>query len=178
MSEINKIIVASRNPVKIESVKSGYNKMFTNSKIEVEGVSVPSGVGDQPMDNIETMTGAMNRATNAKNQFPNADLWVGIEGGIEKIGTDMTAFAWVVIQSRDKIGKSKTGTFFLPPQVAQLVEEGKELGEADDIVFSDSNSKQKGGAVGLLTSNVIDRTQFYVEAVVLALIPFKNKNLY
>lgn len=173
-----KIIVASQNPVKIDSVKIGYNKIFTNKNIELNGVSVPSGVSDQPMDNIETLTGAMNRASNAKNQFPNADLWVGIEGGIEKIGEEMAAFAWIVIQSENKIGRSKTGTFFLPPQVAKLINEGKELGEADDIVFGDSNSKQKGGAVGLLTDNVIDRTKLYVEAVVLALIPFKNKNLY
>ncbi len=178
MKEIKKIIVASRNPVKIESVKLGYNKIFTKSNVELQGVAVPSGVSDQPMSNLETMTGAINRANNAQSQFPNADLWVGIEGGIEKIGSDMTAFAWVVIQSKNKIGKSKTGTFFLPPQVAQLINEGKELGEADDIVFEDSNSKQKGGAVGLLTGNVIDRTSLYIEAVVLALIPFKNKNLY
>lgn len=178
MSEIKRIIVASRNPVKIESVKLGYNKIFANANIELQGVSVPSGVSDQPRDNLETMTGAKNRATNAEAAFPDADYWVGIEGGIEKIGNEMAAFAWVVVQSKDKIGKSKTGTFFLPPQVAQLIDEGKELGEADDIVFGDSNSKQKGGAVGLLTDNIINRTSLYVEAVVLALIPFKNEKLY
>ncbi|MGK0308683.1 MAG: non-canonical (house-cleaning) NTP pyrophosphatase, partial [Urechidicola sp.] len=41
-----------------------------------------------------------------------------------------------------------------------------------------SNSKQKNGAVGILTGNLIDRTQFYVEAMVLALIPFLNKEIY
>jgi non-canonical (house-cleaning) NTP pyrophosphatase len=49
---------------------------------------------------------------------------------------------------------------------------------ADDIVFSCSNSKQDNGAVGLLTDNVIDRAQLYEQAVILALIPFKNERLY
>ena len=90
----------------------------------------------------------------------------------------MMAFAWIVILSKDKKGKARTGTFFLPPKVVELINQGKELGEADDIVFGHSNSKQKNGAVGILTGNLIDRTQFYVEAMVLALIPFLNKDIY
>lgn len=56
--------------------------------------------------------------------------------------------------------------------------EGKELGEADDLVFGQTNSKQANGAVGILTDNVLTRTTFYEPAVILALIPFKNPELY
>jgi Protein of unknown function DUF84 len=76
------------------------------------------------------------------------------------------------------VGKGRTGTFFLPEAVAELVRQGKELGEADDIVFSQVNSKQDQGAIGLLAGNVVDRTQLYTHAVILALIPFKNRVLY
>ena len=69
-------------------------------------------------------------------------------------------------------------SFYLPPQVAELVRQGVELGEADDIVFGQSNSKQASGAVGLLTGDVIDRAGLYEGAVILALIPFKNRQLY
>ncbi len=71
-----------------------------------------------------------------------------------------------------------TGAFFLPPVVADLIRHGKELGEADDIAFHGSNSRQDNGAVGLLTDNVIDRVQSYEHALILALIPFKNEALY
>jgi non-canonical (house-cleaning) NTP pyrophosphatase len=85
----------------------------------------------------------------------------------------------VVVKSRDgKIGKGKTGSFFLPPKVAELIGQGKELGDADDIVFGTSNSKQANGAVGILTGDVLTRTTFYEAAVILALIPFKNPELY
>ena len=175
---LTKIIVASRNPIKIKAVELGYNKVFTETDFECEGVAVPSDVSNQPMTNQETLRGAINRVTHAKNDFPKADFWVGIEGGIEKEGEEMMAFAWIVISSNEAIGKARTGTFFLPPKVVELINQGKELGEADDIVFGHSNSKQKNGAVGILTGNLIDRTQFYVEAMVLALIPFLNKEIY
>ena len=90
----------------------------------------------------------------------------------------MLAFAWIVIRSHQQLGKARTGTFGLPPTVADLVRQGKELGEADDQVFGQTNSKQNDGAVGLLTDNVIDRMQLYEHAVILALIPFKNEALY
>ena len=45
--------------------------------------------------------------------------------------------------------------FILPPDIRNLVLAGKELGEADNIVFGRSGSKFKEGAVGLLTGGVI-----------------------
>lgn len=85
----------------------------------------------------------------------------------------------MVVKSRDgKIGKGRSSAFFLPAKIAELIREGKELGEADDIVFARTNSKQENGAVGLLTRNAIDRTHYYTDAVIPALIPFVNENLY
>lgn len=52
-----------------------------------------------------------------------------------------------------------------------------ELGHADDQVFGRVNSKQESGSVGLLTDNVVDRAGFYTQAMILALIPFKNEGL-
>jgi non-canonical (house-cleaning) NTP pyrophosphatase len=53
-----------------------------------------------------------------------------------------------------------------------------ELGDADDEIFGASNSKQQNGAVGLLTENAVTRTTLYEQAVIMALIPFKNPELY
>lgn len=175
---MKKIIIASKNPVKIQAVKNGFEKMFPSQEFEFVGVSVPSNVADQPFSNDETFRGAKNRADNAYSEIKVADFYVGIEGGIEQIENEMEAFAWVFIKSADKYGKARTGTFFLPKQVVELIKEGKELGEADDIIFERNNSKQENGAVGILTGNIIDRTEYYTEAVILALIPFKNVDLY
>lgn len=175
---MKKVIIASKNPVKIQAVKEGFTKMFPSQAFEFIGVSVPSGVSDQPLSDPETFRGAKNRAENAFIKTPDADFYVGIEGGIEQTNHEMQAYAWVVIKAENAYGKSKTSTFFLPEKVVELVNSGLELGEADDLIFKRQNSKQKVGAVGILTGEVIVRSSYYSEAVILALIPFKNKGLY
>ena len=172
------IAVASTNPVKVQATLHGFERMFPGLSFEVKTVSVPSGVSDQPASDRETLQGALNRANNAAIKIPDAHYWVGIEGGVAEHQGEMAAFAWVVIQSNGMVGKSRTGMFFLPNQIASLIRQGKELGEADDVVFSLSNSKQANGAIGILTGDVIDRQQLYQHAIILALVPFKNKKLY
>jgi inosine/xanthosine triphosphatase len=175
---MKKIILASQNPVKIEAARLGFEAMFPDEDFHIEAVSAPSGVRAQPMSSQETMIGAANRAKGVQNLRQEADFWVGIEGGVEAAGEELAAFAWIVIRSAGLEGKSRTGTFFLPPPVARLIRQGKELGEADDIVFNQSNSKQANGAIGILTGNIIDRTALYAHAVILALVPFKNPHLF
>jgi non-canonical (house-cleaning) NTP pyrophosphatase len=84
----------------------------------------------------------------------------------------------VVISDGKLTGESRTTTFRLPPGVTRLIDSGFELGDANDHIFREHNSKQKSGAVGLLTGDRIDRTQLYMQAVQLALIPFINPELY
>lgn len=43
-----KLLIGTKNPVKIEAVKEAFEKYF--SEIEIEGISVDSEVGDQPSD--------------------------------------------------------------------------------------------------------------------------------
>lgn len=172
------VIVASNNPVKISAAKNGFTSMFPGVIFDFKSVGVPSGVSDQPTGNLETLLGATRRAENARRAVPEADYWVGIEGGVEDDNGDLAAFAWIVILGRELIGKGRTGTFFLPPGVANLVRQGMELGDADDVIFGTSNSKQQNGAIGLLTGDVLNRTTLYEHAVLLALVPFKSPQLY
>jgi inosine/xanthosine triphosphatase len=175
---MNRIIVASKNPAKINAAVDGFKRMFPQVDWDVRGVNAASGVSDQPLSDEETLQGAVNRARQAKLLEPEADYWVGMEGGIETKDGAMEAFAWMVVLSRQRIGKARTASFQLPPKVAELVQEGYELGHADDMVFGKTNSKQANGAVGLLTGDVVDRSGLYAQAVILALVPHKNEELY
>ena len=169
-----KIIIASTNPVKIEAARQGFRRMFPDSELTFEGISVPSGVSHQPMSRTETLEGAANRARNAAEKCPDNDFTIGIEGGCEEENGRLQVFAWAVVQSGGKIGRAMTGIFYLPDEVAQLIHQGMELGDADDAVFGRSNSKQANGSIGLLTDDALTRTEYYVQAVIMALIPFKK----
>ena len=172
---MKKVLIASRNPVKINATKKAFKEVFSD-RFEFKGVSVDSLVSDQPMSNDETLKGATNRLQNIKHL--EADYLVSIEGGVDLLDNNYEAFAWIVISDKNKIGKAKTASFALPLRSSKLIKEGYELGDADDMVFKRSNSKQQNGAVGILTNNLIDRTEYYVHAIILALIPFTNSKLY
>jgi non-canonical (house-cleaning) NTP pyrophosphatase len=80
-----------------------------------------------------------------------------------------------VAGSRGRISETRSATLPLPPQVQQLIAEGLELGEANDRVFSTLNSKQGGGAYGLLTDGLMTRESIYTQTLILALIPFAHE---
>ncbi len=178
VERVVQVVVASLNPVKRACVQAGFERMFPAQAFAVRGIGVPSGVSDQPFSDAETLQGALNRARAARAALPEADYWVGVEGGVEDSRGEMSAFAWVAALSAGRCGKARSSAFYLPPALAELVRRGVELGEADDRIFGRQNSKQGNGAVGLLTHDALDRAAYYEQAVLLALIPFKNPQLY
>lgn len=173
------ISVASQNPVKQRASLAAFQRVFPEGAFSVRGIDVESGVSNQPMSKSETLQGAVNRAANARAAQPESDYWIGIEGGIEQTPLGMSCFAWVQVLGRDgRVGCGQTAVFFLPREVAELVHDGLELGEADDKVFGRVNSKQGNGAIGLLTDDAVNREAYYVQAVIMALVPFKNPQLH
>jgi inosine/xanthosine triphosphatase len=180
-----KIIVASSNPVKINAVKAAYAAMFPDAIFTVEGSSMDgfiSTLPSQPIGDEVTCQCAIERVQSLKQRHPNADMWVGIEGGVEyrdSPKTQMDCFAWIVFENaKGHIGDARTATFSLPKAVSDLVDQGIELGHANDRVFNMQNSKQGIGMTGTITHGVMDRTEYYVHAAILALVPFKNETLY
>jgi len=173
------IIVGSANPVKLAATQAAFAAAWPEEECTYEIFDAQSGVPDQPFGSEETKMGARNRAQACIKAHPEADFYVGLEGGLEKIEGEYWAFAWMCVEDRSgKIGFGRTGAFLLPPKVSDLVERGEELGKATDIVFTAVNSKQKGGTIGILTNGKVDRTDFYVDALTFALIPFLKPELY
>lgn len=175
MKSTKKVVVASLNPAKIRAVESAFTACFPECEFVFEGISVPSEVPDQPMNDNETKQGALNRVHNAQSAMTDGDFYVGLEAGIE----DQFTYAWMIIESNPKHGKvqrgeSRSACLMLPPRVLEKVKQGKELGHVMDEVFATENIKQKGGAIGLLTHHQLTRSSVYYQALVLALIPFSN----
>ena len=151
---------------------------------------------------------AYNAASSEYTEEEIPDFAVGLEGGLEKVCNENTeelwCMAWMAIcgsnskvctsakaeddnyctsydasKSPLKWGYAKTGSFLLPPALCDLVlNKNMELGHADDVVFKRVNSKHGSGTVGVLTKGEIDRTEYYVHALKLALIPWIRPRLY
>jgi inosine/xanthosine triphosphatase len=170
-----KVVVASRNPVKIGATQEAFATLFPNAALEMIAINVDSGAGDQPDSDDATRQGARTRALRSRQAIPNADFWVGLEGGTEIVDEQLMAFAWMAVQSASgSISEARSVTLPLPPAVKELVTGGMELGEANDRIFSTANSKQGGGAFGLLTDGLYTRTGVYRQTLIMALTPFVN----
>lgn len=172
------VALASTNPVKLRAVEHGFKRFFHGSEIMITGLDGESPIRAQPMSSEETLQGAELRAWQAKSRQPDADYWVGVEGGVEDTPHGMLTFAWIAVMDLSRLGRSRSGGFLLPPKVAELVRAGYELGTADDMIFGGKDTKQKNGAIGLLSGDVVDRASLYEQAVILALLPFRNPTLY
>lgn len=172
-----KCVVGSMNPVKVGAAKNAMSQVLACPTLEVTGMSVPSGVADQPMTNVETRAGAINRvkACIAKEQ---ADWYIAIEGGVEKNQDGPFTFAYVAISDGRKWSVGRSAGLPLPNTVYDALLAGEELGTVMDRLFATENVKQKGGAIGLLTKNLATRQSVYELAVTLTMAKFSFANLY
>lgn len=167
------VIITSANPAKVAAVRDAFTEAFPGRSFSFEGIKVESNVPDQPMSCDETKAGAENRVRNAKAQF-QGDYFVGVEAGID----DGFTFAWMVIETADKRGESRSASLPLPQQAMTEIQKGRELGDVMDEMFNQTNVKQKGGAIAMLTGHKLTRSSVYHQALILALIPFMNPELY
>ena len=89
-----KIVVGSKNPVKVGAVEEAFKKYYPDC--EVSGIEVASGVSAQPMSELETMNGARQRAYAVLKASPEADYGVGLEGGVTELSP--TSLNWSGVQ--------------------------------------------------------------------------------
>lgn len=175
-----KILVGSKNPVKIESVREAFSCYFNS--IEVSGLEVDSKVSAQPI-NHETFIGAKNRADElvalAQKENLSTDYFVGIEGGIIEEHNRWFAFGCIcIMNNQGETGFGTSSLFPLPSIIVTELLNGKELGEVIDKIANDENTKQKGGAIGYLTNGVVTRKELYKQGIISALVPFLHPSLY
>ena len=92
---MEKVIVASTNPAKIEAVK----KVFESLKRSYSLISlhVESGVSKTPLSNEEGITGCLQRIESAKKINPGGDVYVGLEGIIDSNRFGSFICGWAVV---------------------------------------------------------------------------------
>ena len=171
-----KVLVATKNPAKIQGATEAFEKYFDN--LEVVGIPMPSDVPEQPVNN-DTYLGAQNRAMHlfehAKQNNIDADYFVAIESGIANtLGNWMIVNVGIVI---DKNGKQSWGlgpAFPVPHKFVDKIIE-TDLGTVMDDIFNENDLRSHKGGINFLTDGVISRIDITREAFVMALTQFTNQ---
>lgn len=162
-----RVVVCSKNPVKISAVKEAFQGYFES--IEINSVKVDSFA--QPFDK-QIVEGARARARTGLKD--NSDFAVGLEGGILEIyGVPyLTAFCSVINNKGEEHG-GWGPLIELPNTILNKIKkEGKELGDVMDEIHNRKNVKQQEGTMGILTKGRISRKDALKQAVILAIARF------
>lgn len=171
------VAVGSKNPTKIKPVKKVFSNYFKN--LEVIAIEVESGVSEQPKHEDEMFKGALNRAKNALKKIPKAKYGVGIEGGIHK-----HSFGWqerslvVVVDKKGNFGVGSAPALSLPEEVTKLIEEGKRLDQAVELVSGAKNIRKGIGVYGVFTKGFVTRAKGMEHAIAFALSRFLHNDLF
>ncbi len=174
-----KILMGTKNPGKIEGAKQAFEKYFNN--VEIEGISVSSSVGDQPI-NEEIFQGAKNRVKNLKEYATKsnieADFYISSEAGITNFLGEWIDINAVVIE--DSKGFQSVGTSQGFPIPDKYIEEIKqtELGKVMDKIFSGNELGKGKGGISLLTKDEVSRIDLTKNAFVMALTKHINGDIW
>ncbi len=164
------IAVGSTNPVKLAAAQAILSRAFPEATFIP--ITVPSGVPAQPWGNEQTRLGAFNRARAALLET-GADFGVGMEGGIIETSVGLMTCAWcAIVDGAGKVGYGGGVHMLLPPTVADILRRQGELGPIMDALIHEQDTKQRQGAVGILTNGLTNRQAVYEQLVAMAAGPF------
>lgn len=171
-----KVLIATKNPGKIEGAKRALSNYFEN--IEIQGIPVESNVSEQPV-NDEIYIGAKNRVKNlkkyAKENNLEADLYLSIESGINNLLGKWMITNIAVIEDNDSFESYGTSPSFPVPD--KLVEDiiNTDLSQVMNKVFEkDDERHNKGGGIQLLTHDKMTRIDLTETAFIMALTKYIN----
>jgi len=174
------IAAGTTNPSKLAGIREAFNELLGVS-IKVFPVAVNSGVPPQPLGINEILLGAKNRCLQAFSAIKDADFGVGVEAGIYRVEDRYYDVQVAVV--RDSHGLMSVGfspSFQVPPPFAEALVNGEaeELEVVVDKYFGTKDIGEKGGLIKILTKGVVTREHLTRDAVLMALIPWVNKELY
>jgi inosine/xanthosine triphosphatase len=186
-----KIAVGSTRRPKIAAVHEALQSfgpvLAPGTEFEVIGVEVDSGVGHTPANRDELMLGARQRAE-ALARLPqaHAEAWryfVGLEGGLDIVaeGAGRRVFleSWAYVSDGRNGHYGRSGAVEIPSALAQeVLENGIELSVAIDRFAGAVGIRDAQGAWGVLSCNLISRTEAFRVAVIAAFAPFYNAKMY
>lgn len=150
-----KFILGSENQAKLRAVSRIVEQHLAGS--DISSVSVQSGVSAQPMSDLETRQGAINRSMAVCSLHEEA-YGIGLEGGVRMIEDTMYLCNWGALTTPN--GKTFTAAgaqIPLPEALAAEIKKGIELGDAVDQYFKKRDISMSEGAMGMLTAQAVPR---------------------
>jgi len=121
------------------------------------------------MNDSETLKGAHSRALAALEKIPEADIGIGIEGGLQEInGTWFIGNMACAVSKNKSIGYGLSTRVAVPKEVVGEIKKGNNLSVAMHTVTGIADIGKKQGLLGYMTNGHITRESASMQAVIAA----------
>ncbi|HEX5708820.1 MAG TPA: DUF84 family protein [Pyrinomonadaceae bacterium] len=185
------VALGSSRAAKIMAVRAACARVAARdaawARAEIVAREVESGVEPMPLTDMQLMRGARARAERVRELLSaegrDATLYVGLEGGFHSITLDgerhtfLRGWAYATDGRSGYYGAAPAVT--VPAAIVRAVEGSRrELGEVIDGVAGERDVRSRQGAWGVLSRDLLTRSQSFEAALLAAFAPFYNARLY
>ena len=168
--------LASANRAKEAAVRLAFRRLRVPYRLVT--VPVDSRVSSQPRTEQETILGASNRAQ-ALLERTRVDLAIAFEGGVDRNLWGTFTCEWCVVL--DRFGSRGIGggaQLLLPPDVADALAAGEDLGAITDRLTNRTGTGSAEGILGILTRGRVSRSEAHAQILTLALARYLSAPFY
>jgi len=194
------VVLGSKRGPKLRALEAVLRELGGEfAAAEVVARQAESGVRETPLQRAEIMRGAWNRVQAVRVLLPDADFWVGMEGGlhIADCGLRIADFQqtaesnpqseirpprrtqwgwlenWACVSDGTRTYFGCGGSIPLPEAIIrEVVERGRSLAEVIDQLSGKQDVRSSEGTWGILTAGRITREAVFQRALLNAFAPF------
>lgn len=152
-----KVALGTTNKAKLNAVKA------VLPSIEIIAKKISSDVSPQPFSDHETLQGAKNRAKNILLEVPEAEIGIGLEGGVTITEDGFFLCNWGALTDGKNMFIAGGARIPLPLSFLEPLQHGKELGELIDVYAAKKDVRNHEGAMGILTDGWLKRNEIFVQ---------------
>lgn len=170
------IFVGSKNPAKIDAVRTASQKTWPDAVIL--GIDVPSGIDAQPLTDEDTRQGARNRAMAVLREGQKIHqevkkgeaLGIGLEGGVFDHGDQLWSTVWVAVtDDASHFWEANGARFPVPEPINSIMKAGEEMGPVVEKIVGEKDVRSKQGMIGVITNLFVSRSEEYAGIARMAL---------
>jgi non-canonical (house-cleaning) NTP pyrophosphatase len=99
---MKEIVLSSTNDAKRKAALQAIFETFGAGNV-LRTITAPSGVRATPLSHEECLLGATNRVDFIRSAYPDADYYIGAEGGLNMVGGKWFIGGWVAVENKQKV---------------------------------------------------------------------------
>lgn len=171
------VAAGTKNPAKVEGIRLAFARHFTG--ITVRTIDSSSVTRAQPLGLDQMTEGAIARAKFAISKL-GGDYGVGVEAGIFQMsGAYFDHQQAAIVDGTGRFSLGHSAGYPLPTRaVEEMIGAGKELERYAESLSGIAEIGDKGGLVNHLTKGAMTRTDLTEQCIIMALIPWLQKDVY